>query len=130
VCFELTDAALMRDFRRAGADLVVNLSNDAWFGPTAYAEMHLAHAPFRAVELGTWVVRGTNTGISAVIDAQGRVAVRSELFREGVLAAEVRTASRETWYARHGDAPVLAALAGLAAGALGPGRVRPGAGRR
>jgi apolipoprotein N-acyltransferase len=130
VCFELTDAALMRDFRRAGADLVVNLSNDAWFGPTAYAEMHLAHAPFRAVELGTWVVRGTNTGISAVIDAQGRVAVRSELFREGVLSAEVRTAARETWYARHGDAPVLAALAGLAAGALGPGRVRPGAGRR
>jgi apolipoprotein N-acyltransferase len=130
VCFEITDAALMRTFRRAGADLVVNLSNDAWFGPTAYAEMHLAHAPFRAVELGAWVVRGTNTGISGVVDPAGRVVARSELFREGVLSAEVRMASRETPYARFGDAPLLAALAALSVAALGPGRAqRSGAGR-
>jgi apolipoprotein N-acyltransferase len=114
VCFEITYAGLLRAFADAGADLVVNLSNDAWFGPTHYAEMHLAHAPFRAVELRRFVLRGTNTGISAVIDPHGRVTARAGLFEEGVLAADVRTQRRQTFYARHGDAPVLAAV-GLAA---------------
>jgi apolipoprotein N-acyltransferase len=129
ICFELTDPGLMRSFRRAGADLVVNLTNDAWFGPTHYAEMHLAHAPFRAVELRTWVVRGTNTGISAVVDASGRVRARSGLFREDLLTAEVRAATRTTPFSRFGHAPLLAALGALAAAALGLGRVqRSGAG--
>ena len=131
VCFEITYPELVRGFRRAGANLLVNLSNDAWFGPTAYAEMHLAHAVFRAVELRTWIVRGTNTGISAVLDPAGRVVVRSQLFREGVLSAEVRTSTRDTPYARHGDAPLLAALALLAGIALGAGWLqRTGAGAR
>jgi apolipoprotein N-acyltransferase len=119
----------MRGFARAGADLVVNLSNDAWFGPTHYAEMHLAHAPFRAVELRRFILRGTNTGISAVVDPHGRVTARAGLFEEGVLAADVRTQRRETFYGRHGDAPVLAAAGLAAALALGLGRPRSAAGR-
>jgi apolipoprotein N-acyltransferase len=124
ICFELTDPGLMRSFRRAGADLVVNLTNDAWFGPTHYAEMHLAHAPFRAVELRSWIVRGTNTGISAVVDASGRVRARGDLFREDLLTAEVRAATRTTPFSRFGHAPFLAALGALAAGALALGRTQ------
>jgi apolipoprotein N-acyltransferase len=120
---------VLREFERAGADLIVNLSNDAWFGPTHYAEMHLAHAPFRAVELRRFVVRGTNTGISAVVDPHGRVTARAGLFEEGVLAAEVRTQARETFYARHGDAPLFALLGVAAALALALGRPRSAAGR-
>jgi apolipoprotein N-acyltransferase len=116
ICFEITDPALMRRFRAAGARLVLNLSNDAWFGRTGYAEMHLAHAVFRAVELRSWVVRGTNTGISAVIDPAGRLRARLGLFEEGTLVAKVGPAGAETVYARFGNAPVLAALA-LCAGA-------------
>jgi apolipoprotein N-acyltransferase len=110
ICFEITYPRLMRRFRADGAALVVNVSNDAWFGRTGYAEMHLRHAVLRAVELRTWVVRGANTGISAVIDPQGRVRERLDLFADGALHAEVGRAERLTFYARAGDAPILAAL--------------------
>jgi apolipoprotein N-acyltransferase len=131
ICFEITYAGLMRGFQRAGADLVVNLSNDAWFGPSHYAEMHLAHAPFRAVELRRWVVRGTNTGISALVDPHGRVVARAGLFREQVLAGEVRARSGDTFYARHGDAPVLLALGlGAALSCCNPLRFRRRTGAR
>jgi apolipoprotein N-acyltransferase len=114
VCFEISYPDLLRGFAAAGAELVVNLSNDAWFGRTGFAETHLAHAPFRAVELRRWVVRGTNTGISAFVDPGGRVMSRLGLFEEGVLRGRVQPSSEPTLYARHGDAPWLALLAGCA----------------
>jgi apolipoprotein N-acyltransferase len=132
ICFEITDPALVRRFRAAGARLILNLSNDAWFGPTGYAEMHLAHAVFRAVELRSFVVRGTNTGISAVIDPSGRVTARLGLFEEGTLSAEVGPAAAPTFYARFGSAPcalafgACAALAALTGGGRGAGRGRSG----
>jgi apolipoprotein N-acyltransferase len=121
----------VRRFRAAGARLLVNLSNDAWFGPTGYPEMHLAHAVFRAIELRSFVVRGTNTGISAVIDPAGRVAARLGVFEEGTLAAQVGPAAPATFYGRFGSAPcalafgACAALAALSAG-RGAGRGRSG----
>ena len=123
ICFEITYPHLLRRFRREGAQLVLNLSNDAWFGRTGYARTHLAHVPFRAVELRTWIVRATNTGISAVIDPSGRVLRELGLFREGVLDAEVPASDEQTLFSRYGDAPVLATLVALALGALalGPG---------
>jgi len=126
VCFEITYPQLLRRFAANGATLVLNLSNDAWFGPTGYAAMHLAHAPFRAVELRTWVVRATNTGISAVVDPAGRVVQRLGLFEEGVLVADVATAGARTAYARFGDGPILALLVAAAAASLFPGRRQPG----
>jgi apolipoprotein N-acyltransferase len=84
--------------------------------------MHLAHAPFRAVELRRWLVRATNTGISAVIDPAGRVVQELGLFEEGVLVAQIATSREQTLYARFGDVPILALLLGAAAGALALGR--------
>jgi apolipoprotein N-acyltransferase len=126
VCFEITYADLMRRFAAEGAELFVNLSNDAWFGRTGYPAMHLAHAPFRAVEHRRSVVRGTNTGISAVIDPTGRVRSRLGVFEEGALVAEVRPARAPTFYTRHGDVPILSALGVVALGAIAAGRRRPG----
>lgn len=115
VCFEITYPGLVRRLRANGAELIVNLSNDAWFGPGGYPEMHLAHAMFRAVESRTWVVRGANTGISAAIDPLGRVRASLAAFTEGAFAVDVAAASTLPFYARHGDGPLLAALAlGLA----------------
>jgi len=131
ICFEITDPALVRRFRAAGARLLVNLSNDAWFGPTGYPEMHLAHAVFRAIELRSFVVRGTNTGISAVIDPAGRVSARLGVFEEGTLAAQVGPAAPATFYGRFGSVPcglafgACAALAALSGG-RGAGRGRSG----
>jgi apolipoprotein N-acyltransferase len=110
VCFEITDPTLMRRFRAAGAELVLNLSNDAWFGRTGYAEMHFAHAILRAVELRSWIVRGANTGISGFIDPRGRVVAELPIFEDGVVAASVRAAGKAPLYARVGDLPVLAFL--------------------
>ena len=110
VCFEITYPSLMRRFRAAGAALVLNLSNDAWFGRSGYAEMHFAHAILRAVELRSWVVRGANTGISGFVDPAGRVVAELPVFEEGVVFAEVRAAGAAPFYARAGDLPVLAFL--------------------
>ncbi len=110
ICFEITYVDLVRRFRSEGAELLVNLSNDAWFGRTGYAELHLRHAVLRAVELGVWVVRGANTGISALIDPAGRVVAERAPFEEGTLRGRVGTRARETFYARLGDGPVLMTL--------------------
>lgn len=124
VCFEISYPDLLREFDAAGAELVLNLSNDAWFGRSGFAETHLAHAPFRAVELRRWVVRATNTGISAFVDPAGRIVSRLGLFEEGVLRGRVVPRRARTLYARFGDLPWLAFLAVCAAGALlhGAGR--------
>jgi apolipoprotein N-acyltransferase len=110
VCFEITYPRLVRRFLDNGAQAILNLSNDAWFGRTGYAEMHFAHLPFRAVELRTWIVRATNTGISAAVDPGGRVVSRLPLFEEGVIVAEIRASRASSFYGRYGDAPVLALL--------------------
>jgi apolipoprotein N-acyltransferase len=110
VCFEITYPGLMRRFRAAGAELVLNLSNDAWFGRTGYAEMHFAHAILRAVELHSWIVRGANTGISGFVDPAGRVVAELPIFEEGVVSAEIHAAGAAPFYARVGDAPVFVFL--------------------
>jgi apolipoprotein N-acyltransferase len=116
ICFEITYPALVREFSDNGARVLLNLSNDAWFGRTGYAEMHLAHAVFRAVELRTPVVRAANSGVSALIDARGAILQRLEVEARGALHGEVRANAAPTIYARFGDAPLLALLA-LAASA-------------
>ena len=118
MCFEITYPALIRRFRAEGARLLVNLSNDAWFGPTGYPEMHLAHAIYRAVENRSWVVRGANTGISAAIDPAGRVVAEVPAFTEGSFAVAVTPAGDAPFYARRGDGPVLAVLGATLLGAL------------
>jgi len=124
ICFEITDPNLVRRFHAAGARLLVNLSNDAWFGRTGYAELHLAHAVFRAVELRSWVVRGTNTGISALIDPAGRVRTRLDVGEEGSIRGRVGPAGAPTPFARFGSGPFLALLAVGAAAAPWSGRAR------
>lgn len=115
VCFEITYADLVRRFRIEGAQVLVNLSNDAWFGRVGYPELHFAHAVLRAVETRSAVVRGANTGISGVVDARGRVVAELAAFQEGTLRIDVAAAGAPPPYARTGDAPLLALLvAGLA----------------
>ncbi len=131
VCFEITYPGLNRAFRAAGAELLVNLSNDAWFGRGGYAEMHFAHAVLRAVELRSWVVRGANTGISAVIDPAGRVRSELGVFEQGTLSAGLGAAGPAPFYARAGDGPVLLTCAGALVGSIAVSRHRaPAAGGR
>lgn len=115
ICFEVTESTVCRDLAFAGgtrrADVLVNMSNDGWFqGSDAAREQHLRISQWRAMELGTPVVRSANTGISAVIDAHGRIVARgvegdAEGVRvEGVLVADVPLPAPEaTFYARTGN---------------------------
>jgi len=128
VCFEITDPHLVRELRENGAQVLVNLSNDAWFGRTGYAEMHFAHAIFRAVELRVPVIRGANTGVSGIIDAGGRVVATLPVFTEGTIRGTVIGTRRSTVYGVAGDLPFFAlTLAPLLALALwGRPRSAPG----
>jgi len=125
ICFEITYPALVREFSNAGARALLNLSNDAWFGRTGYAEMHLTHAVFRAIELRTPVVRAANTGVSALIDRSGRTLLRLEQGARGTLHAELAANAAPTLYLRYGDAPALGLLATGALAPLVAARIRP-----
>ena len=96
------------------AQLLVNVSNDAWFGRSFAAEQHLQFSQMRALETGRWMVRSTNTGVTAAIGPDGRVVSRLPQFTEGTLTQRVEPRQGMTPYARFGNWPVLAIVAGLA----------------
>src|ERR1700759_2162975 len=92
---------------------IINLTNDGWFGISTGPYQHLQQARLRAIEQGLPLVRGANTGISAVIDPVGRTVASLGLGIEGILDASLPTAIPPTIYARVGDIPaaMLVALA-------------------
>ncbi|MGZ9812004.1 apolipoprotein N-acyltransferase [Pseudoroseicyclus sp. H15] len=98
------------------------VTNDAWFGPGAGPKQHLAQARLRAIEQGLPMIRAANTGISAMIDAKGRVTDSLGLNETGAFDAELPAALPPTLYARIGDAPALALTLLLLAGAALAGR--------
>lgn len=120
ICYE---AVFPRDLRTPERpDWIVQITNDAWFGSLAGPYQHFAQARLRAVETGLPLVRAANTGVSAVVDARGRVVAELALNVTGVLDADLPGALPPTPYARTGDAPwhgglalgvMLVALAGL-----------------
>jgi apolipoprotein N-acyltransferase len=103
ICYEAIFPELVRGFAARGADLLVNITNDGWYGRTSAPYQHLAMAAFRAVESGKYLVRAANTGITAVVDPRGRVVVRSALFDRTEVTREVALVSGTTFYVRHGD---------------------------
>ncbi|CAK0764093.1 Apolipoprotein N-acyltransferase [Gammaproteobacteria bacterium] len=99
------------------AELLVNVSNDGWFGNSLAPYQNLQMAQMRALETGRWLLRDTNTGISAIIGPDGRLRTRTALFQDAVLTAEVQPMMGSTPYVRMGDAPVWVLIVlGLAAG--------------
>lgn len=89
ICYEAIFPELARKQVSLGATLLVNISNDAWFGRSSAPEQHLQQSVLRAVEQGRWLVRATNTGISALISPTGKISVRGELFRPEVVAGGI-----------------------------------------
>ena len=101
------------------AGLILNVTNDAWFGDTPGPRQHLAQARLRAVEEGLPLVRDANTGISAVIDPHGRFIARTPLDRETWLDADLPTGLvGGTPYGRFGDAAFALMLAACLGGAV------------
>ncbi|HZB99821.1 MAG TPA: apolipoprotein N-acyltransferase, partial [Gammaproteobacteria bacterium] len=92
------------------ATLLVNVSNDAWFGDSIAPHQHLEMARMRALETGRYLLRATNTGISAVIDRRGTTIARSPQFEAHALIAQATPYQGATPYVRFGNAPVIVAL--------------------
>jgi apolipoprotein N-acyltransferase len=104
ICFEDTFGYLCRDFFLAGADVLVNMTNDAWSFSVPGAMQHMAMAVFRAVENARPVVRSTNAGITCIIDANGRITDMLTPFVEGYLVGDVAlNKGVPTPYTRWGD---------------------------
>ncbi len=100
------------------AQVLVNVSNDAWFGRSFAAEQHLQSSQMRALESGRWMVRSTNTGATAAIDERGRVVSRLPWFTAGTLVAEVTPREGLTPYARWGNFPALLLVLAVGAAAI------------
>lgn len=109
ICYEGVFARDVRGMPRRGAFLLM-ITNDAWFGTVSGPYQHLAQARLRSVEMGLPMIRSANTGISAVIDANGRVLDSLPLGRDGWIDAPLPPAHAPTPYARTGDLPVLLLL--------------------
>lgn len=104
ICFEAIFPDLARTHVKGGANILVNLTNDAWFGMTSAPYQHLCMAVFRAIENRMPVIRAANTGISALIEPTGKIALRSALFQTEVLKAVAETNGRHlTFYTLYGD---------------------------
>jgi apolipoprotein N-acyltransferase len=103
ICFEGIFPELSRSYVRAGSRLLVNITNDAWYGRSSAPYQHLSMTVFRAVENRVPLVRAANTGITAIIDCKGRIISSTPLFQEAFLSGEVRLGTGDTLYSLYGD---------------------------
>jgi len=103
ICFEDTFGYLSRDFVRNGAELIVNLSNDAWSASLPAQMQHLSMAVFRTVENRRSMARSTASGQTCGIDPNGKILAMAPPFTEAWLAAELPLVSIKTFYTRYGD---------------------------
>ena len=87
--------------------MLVNVSNDAWFGDTLAPHQHLEITRMRAIETGRYLLRATNTGITAVVDPMGKVIARSPQFQRTTLTAMVQPRTGVTPYVSWGDTPPI-----------------------
>jgi apolipoprotein N-acyltransferase len=127
VCFEAIFPPLVRRFTAGGAQVLVNLTNDAFLGDSAGPRQHLALAQIRSVENRRWFLRAANTGISVAVDDRGRVIESIPYGTAGVIVADVSLFDDRTFYVRFGDvagwACVILAVAATVFLSLKPGGI-------
>ena len=119
ICYESAFEDLPRRYRRRGADFLVNITNDAWFGRTSAPTQHASHLVLRAIETRMGVARAANSGISEFVDPLGQVHDATRLGTADIVAGQLRTSDVTTLYVRLGDwVGWLAVLGSLVCGGL------------
>jgi apolipoprotein N-acyltransferase len=113
ICYEGIFPEASRTYKNMGVDLLVNMTNDAWFGRTSAPYQHLSMTIFRAVENRLYVIRSANTGISSIIDPAGRIIAKTELFTKSRLRDNVKFMNYKTFYTAYGDIFVVICLISL-----------------
>jgi len=103
ICFEIIFPDLCRRFVKDGADFLVTITNDAWFGRTSASYQHLSMATFRAIENRVFIARAANTGISAFIDPKGKIVDQGGIFAEEAMNGTIHLSKNKTFYTLYGD---------------------------
>ncbi len=103
ICYEIIFPNLARAMVKNNAALIVNITNDAWYGRSSAPYQHFSMAVFRAVENRRSLVRAANTGISGFIDPAGRIKGKTQLFQEDVMARSMPIITLKSFYTRFGD---------------------------
>ena len=103
ICYEDVFPGLIRRFTNDGAELIVNITNDGWFGETSAPYQHLRMSTVRAAENRRYIVRGANTGITAIIDPYGNILSNTELGERTILDGVAGYRTDRTFYVRFGD---------------------------
>jgi apolipoprotein N-acyltransferase len=118
ICYEAVFPEINREQTRRGADFLVNITNEAWFGRTNAPYQTMAAEAFRAVENRSWLVRAANTGVTCFIDPNGRIVRKSKIYIRNQITDDVYPRRYLTFYARYGDwfAYLVAAAAALICG--------------
>ena len=103
ICYESTYGAFVTDYIKKGAQILTVITNDGWWGNTEGHRQHLALSRLRAIETRRAVVRAANTGISAYIDARGRIVSKLTYDTQGILKVKAPLYEGQTFYVRYGD---------------------------
>ncbi|WP_028769224.1 apolipoprotein N-acyltransferase [Shewanella fidelis] len=117
ICYEIAFPEQLRANMNDNTDLLMTVSNDAWFGTSNGPLQHMEIAQMRSVELGRPLVRATNNGVTAVVDEQGNITKQLPQFEAGVLVADIKLMKGHTFFTTFGQWPVLILsfiIAGLA----------------
>lgn len=103
ICYEVIFPNLVRQFAANGAEFLVTVTNDAWFGSSSAASQHFSMVVFRSVENHLAFARSANTGVSGFIDPFGRIVEATPIFTEQAVKATMQVWRPHTFYSRHGD---------------------------
>jgi apolipoprotein N-acyltransferase len=103
ICYEVIFPDLVRRVAASGAEFLVTITNDAWFGDSSAPAQHFSMVVFRSVENHLAFARAANTGISGFIDPFGRIIAASPIFMQTALQGEIAVRQTQTFYSRHGD---------------------------
>ncbi|MDH4220369.1 MAG: apolipoprotein N-acyltransferase, partial [Candidatus Aminicenantes bacterium] len=115
ICYEIIFPNLVRKFVKKGADFLVTITNDGWYGKSSAPYQHFAIAVVRAVENRRYLLRAATTGVSGIVDPYGRILARSEMMAQTCLTEKIVPMKKQTLYTRWGD---FFALLGLTLGLI------------
>jgi apolipoprotein N-acyltransferase len=110
ICFEAVFPDLSGQFIQSGSQLIINVTNDGWYGDTSAPYQHLAMARWRALESRRYLLRAANSGISAIVEPSGRIQVQTALLRQDTAIGGFSFLSEETFYVRHGRSLPIACV--------------------
>ena len=103
ICYEIIFPDLVRKFVKKGANFLVTITNDGWYGKSSAPYQHFSMAVLRAVENRRYLLRAATTGISGIIDPSGRILAKSELMTQTHLTGNISPSQKLTFYTRFGD---------------------------